>query len=78
MRTVQPDSSLFLGTPNEELAETVSGGTIGAEERARMVLGVNPRRQNLLLAAFHADGQFRGLVVEVRAITEAPDSAFRL
>jgi SAM dependent carboxyl methyltransferase len=60
----------------EALQEMVSDGAIGVEERARMVLGVYPRRQSLLLAAFHADGQFRGLTVEQSELSALPDDAW--
>jgi hypothetical protein len=61
---------------NEALAEMVADGAISAEERTRMVLGVHPRRQSQLLAAFNADGRFRGLTVELCELSVLPDAAW--
>jgi hypothetical protein len=61
---------------NEVLAGLVADGAISAEERARMVLGVYPRRQSQLLAAFSPDGQFRGLTVEHSELSVVPDAAW--
>jgi hypothetical protein len=41
-----------------------------------MVLGVHPRRQSQLLAAFNADGRFRGLTVELCELSVLPDAAW--
>ena len=49
---------------NGVLAEMVEQGAITAAERARMVLGVWPRRKQELLAPFKNDGRFHGLTVE--------------
>jgi hypothetical protein len=67
--------SLF-GNANEALAEMVAERSISAEERARMVLGVYPRRQSQLLAAFNTDGQFRSLTVERAELSVLPDAAW--
>jgi hypothetical protein len=49
---------------NATLAEMVDEGAITADERARMVLGVWPRRRRDLLAPFARDGEFCDLKVE--------------
>jgi hypothetical protein len=66
----------LFGHANEVLREMASDGAISAEERARMVLGVYPRQQSQLLAAFNTDGQFRGLTVEHSELSVLPDAAW--
>ena len=49
---------------NATLVEMADEGAITADERARMVIGVLPRRRSDLLGRFAGDGQFFGLKVE--------------
>jgi hypothetical protein len=67
--------SLFKNA-NEALAEMAADGAISVNERASMVLGVCPRRQSQLLAAFNAGGHFRGLTVENCELSTLPDDAW--
>jgi long-chain acyl-CoA synthetase len=53
----------LLDEANEVLAAMVSERAIRAEERARMVLAIWPRRTRELLAPFESCGQFQGLSV---------------
>ena len=61
---------------NAVLAAMVAQGTLLAEERAQMVLGVYRRRRQDLLAPFQKDGQFQRLVVESCDLAERPDAAW--
>jgi hypothetical protein len=67
--------SLF-NNANEALAEMVADGAISVEERAAIVLGVCPRRQSQLLAAFGSDRQFCGLTIEHCELSTLPDDAW--
>jgi hypothetical protein len=49
---------------NQVLVDMVKVGEITTEERARMVVGVWPRRKQELLAPFSHDGRFQNLTVE--------------
>jgi hypothetical protein len=66
----------LFGHANEALAEMVAECVITAEQRARMVVGTHPQRQSQLLAAFNANGQFRGLTVEDCKLSVLPDAAW--
>jgi hypothetical protein len=61
---------------NEVLAQMVEQGAFTAVERARMVLGVWPRRKRELLAPFKNDGRFHGLTVEHSDTLTLPDPAW--
>jgi hypothetical protein len=61
---------------NEALAEMVAEGLITADELARMVLGVYPRRRCELLAPFSEDDQFLGLTIEHYELFGLPDAAW--
>ena len=58
---------------NEVLIDMVTEGAITADERARMVLGVWPRRKRELLAPFSREGQFHNLTVEHSETSLLPD-----
>jgi hypothetical protein len=60
---------------NEVLADMVGQSAITAAERARMVLGVWPRRKRELLAPF-SDGKFHGLTIEHSDTAVLADSAW--
>jgi hypothetical protein len=66
----------LFGHANEALVEMVAEGVIAAEQRARMVLGVCPRRQSQLLAEFNTGSQVRGLTVEHCELYVLPDAAW--
>jgi hypothetical protein len=61
---------------NEALAEMAAEGAISPEERTRMVLGAYPRRRSELLAPFHSEGKFRGLIMEHCELSHLPDTAW--
>jgi hypothetical protein len=61
---------------NEVLEELVRDGAITAEERARMAIGVHPRRQQDVLMPFGHDGRFRHLTLEHFEMHELPDAAW--
>jgi hypothetical protein len=64
----------IMNHANEVLVDMVTEGAITVDERARMVLGVWPRRKRDLLAPFESDGEFRGLTVEHSETSPLPDS----
>jgi hypothetical protein len=66
----------LLDHANATLAEMVDESAITAEERARMVIGVWPRRKRDLLAPFSGDGQFCGLKVEHCETNAVADAAW--
>ena len=66
----------LFGHASDALADVVADGSITAEDRARMVLGVYPRRRSELLAPFAIDAQFRGLTVEHCELSVLPDAAW--
>ena len=61
---------------NAVLQEMVEEAEITAAERAAMVLGAHPRRQDELLAPFGTDGHFQRLVVEDYGESVLPDAAW--
>jgi hypothetical protein len=61
---------------NGLLAEMADGGEIKPEERARMVLGVYPRRRRDLLAPFEQEGEFQQLTVEDCELSLHSDAAW--
>jgi SAM dependent carboxyl methyltransferase len=58
------------------LSDMVADGAVSTDERARMALGVWPRRRRDLLAPFHNDGRYRNLTVEYCETSELPDPAW--
>jgi hypothetical protein len=58
------------------LEDMVCDGAIAANERARMALGVWPRRRTELLAPFERDGRCRSLKVEHCETSELADPAW--
>jgi SAM dependent carboxyl methyltransferase len=66
----------LLDHANATLAEMVDEGAITADERARMVIGVWPRRRRDLLAPFSGDGQFCGMKVEHCETNAVADAAW--
>ena len=66
----------LFGDANEALAEMVADGAISAEDRARMVLGADPRRRCELLAPFGINGLLDGLNVEHCDLSGLPDAAW--
>jgi len=66
----------IMDDANATLVDMVADGTIAAEERARMVIGVWPRSRRDLLAPF-ADGErFAGLRAELCETKALPDAAW--
>jgi SAM dependent carboxyl methyltransferase len=63
----------IMNHANEVLVDMVAEGAITVDERARMVLGVWPRRKRELLAPFEIDGEFHGLTVEHSETSALPD-----
>jgi hypothetical protein len=61
---------------NDALAGMVNEGTIRAEERQRMIVGVHPMRQSDLLAPFQTEGLFEGLRVESCDLASVADGAW--
>jgi hypothetical protein len=66
----------FMNHANTVLEEMVDEGAIKAEERARMVLGVYPRRRRDLLAPFEQEGEFQQLIVEDCELSLISDPAW--
>jgi hypothetical protein len=58
------------------LSDMVADGAVSTDERARMTLGVWPRRRRDLLAPFRNDGRYRNLTVEYCETSELPDPAW--
>jgi hypothetical protein len=58
------------------LGDMVANGAVSTDERARMALGVWPRRRRDLLAPFRKDGRYRNLTVEYCEASELPDPAW--
>jgi hypothetical protein len=58
------------------LGDMVADGAVSADERARMALGVWPRRRRDLLAPFQDGGRFCDLTVEYSETSELPDPAW--
>ena len=61
---------------NSVLSEMVDKGTLGADERARMVLGAFYRRRCDLLAPFRHGGKFQDLTVEACDLCMLADAAW--
>jgi hypothetical protein len=61
---------------NSLLSEMVDQGTLGADERAGMVLGTFYRRRCDLLAPFQRDGKFQDLTVEACEVSLLVDAAW--
>jgi len=61
---------------NSLLSEMVDQGTLGADERERMVLGTFYRRRCDLLAPFQRDGKFQDLTAEACEVSLLADAAW--
>jgi hypothetical protein len=61
---------------NAVLREMVDEGTITAEERAQMALGVYPRSKDAIFAPFVEKGRFQGLTIEDYQTMTLPDAAW--
>ena len=61
---------------NSVLRAMVDCGRLGAEERARMVLGAFYRRTDDLVAPFRRDGKFQNLTVEACELSALEDAAW--
>jgi hypothetical protein len=66
----------IMNHANVVLNEMAEEGTITADERGRMALGVWPRSKCDLLAPFAEAGRFQNLVVESCDMSQLPDAAW--
>jgi hypothetical protein len=66
----------FLNQVNTVLAGMVEDGSIGADERARMVVGSLARNRRDLTAPFEPGGEFRGLNLESCEVQAVEDAAW--
>jgi len=70
------DFASFMSGANEVLADMVKDGSIEADERSRMIVGVQLRRRRDLLSPFERLGHFRQLKVESCDLHEVRDTAW--
>jgi SAM dependent carboxyl methyltransferase len=66
----------IMNCANQVLTEMVEAGTIAADERSRMAMGVWPRSKPELLAPFCGNGRSHDLTVEDHDTWEIPDPAW--
>jgi hypothetical protein len=69
-------AELGLAKTSVSTSELIGDGAVTADERARMALGVWPRRRRDLLAPFQDGGRFCDLTVEYSETSELPDPAW--
>jgi SAM dependent carboxyl methyltransferase len=67
---------LIFDHANAALDELVAVGALTSEERARMVVGVHPRRKDDVRAPFKSNGVFQSLTLEEFVVSEVADTAW--